>query len=727
MSLHFHRTPESGPYGQKADSLFLLQQRKVPIPSFGVLQAREQRHMPREWSVCAEEIFAQLGHALIVRSTFSGEDTGTSSLAGVFASVELEIPTASALWDCVQTVLRSYAPHRAGTAPREEPVLIQRKITGLYSGVAFSRHPQKLLQACEIDKNALQRGRIEWVEGPCRGLVEGRVTPRSCAFGYDIPSELQPYFSALYRYTALAEHLWKCPVDMEWTWDGEQFWALQVRPIATPEARLFRPLQQGYQWDLKETRERFPTKITLLGWSLLADHIPHNFTSMYDLLGISTRDPHQHFIYHNGFIYGRSPSIRALRISPWKGLRFMGAHWRSLCSLVRPSSRALGKVALVRDWIQPALAQISAHWTHTLAHSLAPLQQEIACIDSARWEKRADFLAPLLRIDKAAKDFFTHDFSIFFLKKLAHKVLETYFESHGISPMTFLRWIENDTQSALSLPRTSHAHLHLSWDVADPTLEEAFPNQTWPVLPPKIRTTANDLSHFPDTVQSLYTMLLQLFELDDAMHEYAGYYLLASKKMLRRFGVFLHHIGELPSPHHIYFLTKSELLHNTPHSLTWISEQRRGAFFRWPTEPAHCELPIRETQLPHTMPWIGASPGVAQGQLCTLEELQQHPPHPGEAWILQTPAPQPELALLFPRLKGMIAGSGGLLSHGLVLAREYHLPAVICDTTTFSTLAPGEWVEINGTHGTIHRLSEKGTPCNAPHQSNTLYSPVAMG
>lgn len=727
MSLYFHRTQESGPYGQKADSLFLLQQKKVPIPAFGVLLAKEQRHMPREWLIYAEEIFSQLGHALIVRSTFLGEDTGTSSLAGVFTSIELEMPTASALWDCIQTVLHSYAPHRAGTSPREEPVLIQRKITGLYSGVAFSRHPQKLLQAREIHKKAQKRGRIEWIEGPCRALVEGNATPQSCIFGEAIPSELHPFFSTLRRYTDLAERLWKCPIDMEWTWDGEQFWVLQVRSIAAPEAQLFRPLRQGYRWDLQETRERFPTKMTLLGWSLLADHIPHNFTSMYDLLGISTRDPDRHFIYHNGFIYGRSPSIRTLRISPWKGLRFMGANWRSLCSLVRPSQRAFEKVSLVCNWLQPALAQIEVHWTHTLSHSLAPLQQEIASIDTATWEQRADFLAPILRIDTAAKDFFTHDFSIFFLKKLAHKVLETYFEAQGVSPMTLLQWMENDTQSALSLPRTSHAHLHLSWDVADSTLEEAFPNQTWPVLSPKIRTTPYDLSRFPETVQSLYTMLLRLFELDDAMHEYAGYYLLASKKMLRRFGVFLHQIKEIPSPHHIYFLTKSELLHDTPYSLAWISEQRKGAFSRWPTEPLHSELPIQETPIPPCTPWIGASPGVAQGQLCTLEELQQYLPHPEEAWILQTPAPQPELALLFPRLRGMIVGSGGLLSHGLVLAREYHLPTVICGTTALSTFAPGEWVEINGTNGTIHRLPQKGTPCNALPLPNTLYSPVAMG
>ncbi len=727
MKLHFHRTRESEPYGQKADGLFVLQQKKVPIPSFGVLQVKEQRHMPREWSIRAEEIFSQLGHALIVRSTFLGEDTGTSSLAGVFASVELETSTASALWDCIQTVLHSYAPYRAGTAPREEPVLIQRKITGLYSGVAFSRHPQKLLQASEIHKKAPKRGRIEWVEGPCRALVEGNITPQSCIFGGAIPCELQPFFSALRRYTDLAERLWKCPIDMEWTWDGEHFWVLQVRAIATPEALLFRPLQQGYHWDLRETRERFPTKMTLLGWSLLADHIPHNFTSMYALLGISTRDPHQHFIYHHGFIYGRTPSKQALRLSLWKSLQFIRTHWRTLFSFARPSSRVLAKITLVHDWIQPALVQIETHWAHTLAQSLVPLQQEIASIDATPWKQRADFLAPILRIDTAAKDFFTHDFSIFFLKKLAHKVLEAYFEAQGVSPMTLLQWMENDTESALSLPRTSHAHLHLSWDVADSTLEEAFPNQTWPVLSPKIRTTTHDLSRFPDTVRALYAMLLRLCELDDAMHEYAGYYLLASKKILRRFGEVLHQSGELPSSQHIYFLTKSELLHKTPYSLAWISDQRKGTFSRWPTEPTHCDLPIRETSIPHSTSWIGASPGVAQGQLCTLEELQQHRPHPGEAWILQTPAPQPELALLFPRLKGMIVGSGGLLSHGLVLAREYHLPAVICGATALSTFTPGEWIEINGTHGTIQRLSQKGTPCNTLPLSNTLYSPVAMG
>jgi pyruvate,water dikinase len=74
---------------------------------------------------------------------------------------------------------------------------------------------------------------------------------------------------------------------------------------------------------------------------------------------------------------------------------------------------------------------------------------------------------------------------------------------------------------------------------------------------------------------------------------------------------------------------------------------------------------------------------------------------PGE--ILVTGTTDPGWSSLFPLLGGLVTETGGMLSHGALLAREYGLPVVIGVRDATRRLESGELLEIDGAEGWIRR------------------------
>jgi phosphohistidine swiveling domain-containing protein len=64
---------------------------------------------------------------------------------------------------------------------------------------------------------------------------------------------------------------------------------------------------------------------------------------------------------------------------------------------------------------------------------------------------------------------------------------------------------------------------------------------------------------------------------------------------------------------------------------------------------------------------------------------------------------------LFTMASGIVADVGGALSHAALIAREFGIPAVCGTGTALETLIDGELVEVDGTAGTVRRLTERRT------------------
>ncbi len=103
---------------------------------------------------------------------------------------------------------------------------------------------------------------------------------------------------------------------------------------------------------------------------------------------------------------------------------------------------------------------------------------------------------------------------------------------------------------------------------------------------------------------------------------------------------------------------------------------------------------------------LGASRGVAKGRvrvvgdLARLSEVQ-----PGDVLVVNTI--DPGWTPVFGLLAGLVTETGGILSHGAILAREYGIPTVTGVPRATQILQTGTLVEIDGNKGVIAEMREE--------------------
>ena len=92
-----------------------------------------------------------------------------------------------------------------------------------------------------------------------------------------------------------------------------------------------------------------------------------------------------------------------------------------------------------------------------------------------------------------------------------------------------------------------------------------------------------------------------------------------------------------------------------------------------------------------------------------------------EGDILVAPSTDPGWTPLFLRAKAVVMETGGFLSHGAIVAREYGLPGVANIPSILDQLDDGVWIEVNGSIGQVRivrpsaskHLSRKNGPPGA--------------
>jgi pyruvate,water dikinase len=98
------------------------------------------------------------------------------------------------------------------------------------------------------------------------------------------------------------------------------------------------------------------------------------------------------------------------------------------------------------------------------------------------------------------------------------------------------------------------------------------------------------------------------------------------------------------------------------------------------------------------------SPGIGRGRARVVlhpEDLARV--EPGE--ILVVRGADPGWTVVFDRLAGLVAESGGQLSHAAVIARECRLPAIVAVSRATSLIQTGEEIVVDGTAGVIRRVA----------------------
>ena len=97
---------------------------------------------------------------------------------------------------------------------------------------------------------------------------------------------------------------------------------------------------------------------------------------------------------------------------------------------------------------------------------------------------------------------------------------------------------------------------------------------------------------------------------------------------------------------------------------------------------------------------IGASRGQARGHTRCVDDISGlEAVQPGD--ILVAKNIDPAWTSVFPLLGGLITETGGVLSHGAILAREYGIPTVTGVADAVSLLGDGTLVDVDGGAGAV--------------------------
>ena len=232
---------------------------------------------------------------VVVRSSAVGEDALTSSAAGQYASVT-EVDSPAALDQAITVCLNAYNSPSAvryresrNLPDGKMTVLVQPHIFGVFSGVAFSRDPvthtgdSVIIEALSGDASQVVSGKItperytvEISEQAFNEQTDSRAPdqtnwhlPKNLSLTVDAPKAAlqtqqrdRPPEALIAQVAYLTRHLERSfhgiPQDVEWTFDGEQLWVLQSRPITT-----LIPI-----WTRKIAAEVIPGVIRPLTWSI---------------------------------------------------------------------------------------------------------------------------------------------------------------------------------------------------------------------------------------------------------------------------------------------------------------------------------------------------------------------------------------------------------------------------------------------------------------------------
>jgi pyruvate,water dikinase len=127
----------------------------------------------------------------------------------------------------------------------------------------------------------------------------------------------------------------------------------------------------------------------------------------------------------------------------------------------------------------------------------------------------------------------------------------------------------------------------------------------------------------------------------------------------------------------------------------------------WEVEDTICGLegaldrPAAAEPAPDCLAGIGSSPGEASGRACVLRDPSAAPAELSREHILVVPFTDVGWTPLLSRVGGVVAESGGILSHTSIIAREYGLPAVVNVERATSVIPDGERITVDGDRGRV--------------------------
>ena len=692
---------------------------------------------------------------LVVRSSAIGEDSSTVSAAGQYTSV-LNVISREQLRDAILTCQTSYnqpaaVQYRQDRQQQEIAiaVLIQKQIKGVVSGVAFSRDPVNPSNQTVV---------IEALPGEATKVVSGQMTPQrfsvipetdiiqSPTAETDIPDFLIHQVAQIAR--ELENRFQGIPQDIEWTYDGQQLWLLQSRPITN-----LQPM-----WTRKIAAEVIPGTICPLTWSinrpLTCGVWGEIFTLVLgeraaDLDFSETATLHWQHAYFNASLLG---DIFLRMGLPQESLEFltrgskftrppMTATLRNLPGLWRlwRRERRLPQ-DFARDehrYFTPLLQRLTDNSTASLSPGelLSQIEEILQTLRPATYYS---ILAPLS----------------FALRRAIGKVPPEKLDNAQLPEVASLQALEaiaSHIQAQLSqeqrqqLTQQSLLDVSANYPLAQ-TTQASF--QQWIKQYGYLSEVGTDIAipRWRDDPQPMQALLLQLCKRDRRSNNQASqktskkYPALQQRlnlkgKATQIYSQLLAHLrwhfialetqwlkhDILQESGDIFFLEyneieqivrhpKTNLIQSLPEQLQHRKRQfnknqglEQVPYIAYGYPQSAEFFAVSHLEATQQLQGIAASPGQVEGRVKIIKTLQAQIEIEPDT-ILVVPYTDAGWSPLLAQAAGLIAEVGGSLSHGAIVAREYGIPAVMDIHHATQLLRDGQRIRLNGEKGIVEVL-----------------------
>jgi pyruvate,water dikinase len=375
---------------------------------------------------------------------------------------------------------------------------------------------------------------------------------------------------------------------------------------------------------------------------------------------------------------------------------------------IAPPFRAATQAALAQDWSRfdpPALVHEFETWVQRTLIEFAAQSLKATVFADLAWNAVMDTLKPLLGEQRAR-------IAVGELALGAGASQEsnlgqgfTALATGQISRDEFLRQFGHRSTNEMELaqPRWYEAPEQLAKLVTAPErlTELPPPEHHWEAIANEAKLSGPARDQFQIQVQRLRTFV--------GLRETAKHDLLRGYAVIRRTLVELDHRFALNGG--IFFLTPADfpaLLVGDDLTPTIVAARQRRQTELSLAVPAvlfsdNLEVigqPQAEPSGSDTLEGVPLSAGVCEGPALVLTEPAAAPSGEG-GYVLVCPTTDPAWVPLFTRAKGLVMETGGVLSHGAIVAREFGLPAVAGLPGVTHHLKTGQKLRVDGGTGRV--------------------------
>ena len=760
--------------GSKVSRLRRLASLGLTVPETAVCQAAAYRHYldggrdAVDATRQALRDWVQPGRSYAVRSSATVEDGDNHSFAGQFTT-ELGVQGADSAWEAVIGVwdnangdgVRAYCQRLdRGEAPLGMAVMVQEMVSATLSGVVFTRNPV----------TGMNETVVECVSGLGEAMAQRGVTPQRYVLKWgqwiETPSgaSAPPILERVAREAGRVAERCGQPLDLEWAYDGQTLYWLQMRPITS--------LERARVYSNRMAREMVPGVIKPAVWSVTIPMFSElKRRLLTEILGRHDLDPTSlvRAFYHHAYFdmnalgntleaFGLPRDGHELML----GIEVPGGDrpsfkptWRTYRLLPRAlafAGRQLGLDRRLRAYLPQLEAQLQAAQEEDLDRADGPaLLASIAALTALMYEAEYQHILAYL------------------LLHLHQHILQMMLKRRGLDPARYEREMEAANQgrytptaeldalydrylqlgaadrelvesgaaevlaaspTAASFWQAFGGSMERFWHLRDRTADLSEP--CWGETPDLLLRTiaglgraAEDEAPAPATPpagdKGATWLLRKVAARTRAYRRHRdalGYYYSWMNGLLRqrflRLGEWLVAAGRLEQPEQVFCLYMAEIdeLVSGGVGMEAAALARRRA--RELVEAETLTLPsiiygeapvLSAAASAAVLKGVGASAGVHTGRVRHASSVRdllglRSWPKVSEGDVLVIPYSDVALTPLFARAGAIVSGAGGLLAHSAIVAREFAIPCVV-SVEGIERLAEGALVTVDGSAGQV--------------------------